>query len=53
LSYDITNHDAMFVKRNVIEIGTDLDADSITERFMQCAILHIASVEELTSTEAV
>ena len=50
-SYDVTNHDAMFVKRNVVEIGTDLDADSIAERFIQCAILHITSVEELTSAK--
>ena len=49
-SYDVTNHDAMFVKRSVVEIGTDLDADSIGERFIQCAILHITSIEELTST---
>jgi hypothetical protein len=52
-SYDITNHDAMFVKRNVVEIGTDLDADSIAERFMPCAILRITSVEELACAQAV
>jgi hypothetical protein len=48
-SYDVTNHDAMFVKRNVVEIGTDLDADSIAERFVRCSILHIPSVEDLKS----
>jgi hypothetical protein len=52
-TYDITNHDAMFVKRNVVEIGADLDADSIAERFMQCSILHITSVEGLTSAKVV
>jgi hypothetical protein len=48
--YDILNHDAMLIKRNVVEIGTDLDTDSIFERFIQCAILHIVSIEEMAST---
>lgn len=48
---DVPNHDAMFVKRNVVEIGTDLDADSIGERFIQCSILHITSVEDLPSAQ--
>ena len=52
-TYDIPNHDAMFVKRNVVEIGMDLDADSIGERFIQCAILHITSLEELATAKVV
>jgi len=50
-TYDIPNHDAMFIKRNVVEIGTDLDVDSIAERFIQCAILHITSVEDLATAK--
>ena len=31
-TYDITNHDMMFVKRNAVLIGIDLDSHSIAER---------------------
>lgn len=49
-TYDITNHDAMFVKRNAVFIGIDLDANSIAERFVECAIIHITRVEDISPT---
>jgi hypothetical protein len=48
-TYDITNHDMMFVKRNSVLIGTDLDANSIGERFVECAIIHITRLEDMTT----
>ncbi len=46
-SFNITNHDMMFVKRGSVLIGTDLDEDQIFERFVECAILHIIRLEEI------
>jgi hypothetical protein len=51
-TYDITNHDAMFVKRNAVEIGIDIDATSLAEHFVECAILHITRVEDITERKA-
>ncbi len=48
-AFEITNHDMMFVKRNSVLIGTDLDANSIGERFVECAIIHITRLEDLTT----
>ena len=45
--YDINNHVGAWVLRNVIEIGIDPDADGISSNIRRCAILHIASVEDL------
>jgi hypothetical protein len=52
-TYDITNHDSMFVKRNVVEIGIDVDADSLAERFVECAIIHITRIEDIVTAQAV
>jgi hypothetical protein len=46
-SYEVPHHDAVFVTQNKIEIGLDLNKDGIARRSVYCAILHIASVEEL------
>lgn len=51
-TYDITNHDAMFVRRNAVQIGIDLDADSLAERFVECAIIHITRVEDIAVSKA-
>ena len=51
-TYDITNHDMMFVTRNAVYIGVTLDADDIVDQLIQCAILHITCVEELTPGKA-
>lgn len=45
-TYDITNHDMMWVTRNAVLIGVTLDAEDIAERHVQCAILHITRVED-------
>jgi len=51
-TYDITNHDAMFVKRNAVMIGIDIDTHSLAEHFVECAIIHITCVEDIATAEA-
>lgn len=46
-SYEIPNHDAAFVTRNYLEIGTDLDRNNIPGTVTRCAILHITQIEDL------
>ena len=50
-SYNITNHDMMFIKRNGIEIALDLDANAVAERFAKCALLHITCLEDLAEAK--
>lgn len=49
---DVPNHDVAFVKRNTIEIGVNLDAQSFGEKYVECAILHITSIEDIASDKA-
>jgi hypothetical protein len=51
-TYDITNHDMMFVKRNAVLIGIDLDLNSIAELLVECALLHITRVEDISTAKA-
>ena len=51
-TYDITNHDMMFITRNTVYIGINLDANDLVERAVQCAILHITRVEDIPSQQA-
>ncbi len=51
-SYDVSNHDMMFIKRNSVEIALDLDANSVAERFAKCFLLHITSLEDLAAQAA-
>jgi hypothetical protein len=51
-TYDITNHDMMFVKRNGVEIALDLDDNSVAERFAKVALLHITTIEDLAGRAA-
>jgi hypothetical protein len=51
-TYDITNHDSMFVKRNAVLIGIDVDANSLAERFVECAIIHITRIEDIVAAQA-
>jgi len=46
-TYDITNHDAAFVTRNYIEVGTDPDPKGIAEHIDRCAIIHITRIEDM------
>ena len=50
--YDITNHDVAMVKRHALEVGIDPDQDSISGRFVDCALIHITRVEELNGVKA-
>ena len=50
--FDVPNHDVAFVKKNTVVIGLNLDADSFAEKYVECAILHITSVEDIESTQA-
>jgi hypothetical protein len=45
-TYDITNHDMIWVTRNAALIGVSLGPEDIAERFVQCAILHITRIED-------
>jgi hypothetical protein len=51
-TYDITNHDMMFIKRNGVEIALDLDANAVAERFAKIALLHITALEDLAPQTA-
>lgn len=51
-SYDIKNHDAAWVLRNAVEIGMDPDADGFVSNTRRCAILHIASIEDIQTSKA-
>ena len=46
-SYEITNHDMALVGRNSVEIGVNPAPNGIAERFVRCAIIHIARIEDL------
>lgn len=51
-SFDVPNHDVAFVKRNSIEIGLGLDSRSFAQKYVECAILHITSVEDIQTEQA-
>jgi hypothetical protein len=51
-SYDVANHDAAWVLRNAVEIGLDPDAEGFALKTRRCAILHIASIEDIPSSKA-
>ena len=46
-TFNVPNHDAAFVTRNFVEVGTEMDADAIPCRVVQCSILHISQIEKL------
>ena len=50
-AYDVPNDDAAFVKRNVVEIGLDLDSNGIADNYRRCAILRIATIEDIPSAQ--
>jgi len=51
-SYDITNHDMMFIKRNGVEVALNLNQNSVAERFAKVALLHITAIEDLSPAKA-
>ena len=46
-TYEVTNHDMAFVKKNEIEIGLDLDPHGFAEYSTRCALIHITRIEDL------
>jgi hypothetical protein len=51
-TYDITNHDMMFVNRNATFIGVNLDANDLAEYMVQCAFIHITRVQDIVPAKA-
>ncbi len=51
-SYDIPNHDSAWVLRDSVEIGLDPDAEGMVALTRRCAILHIASIEDIPTAKA-
>jgi hypothetical protein len=51
-SYDIPNHDSAWVLRDSVEIGLDPDAEGMVALIRRCAILHIASIEDISTAKA-
>jgi hypothetical protein len=35
-----------------VEVGTNLDANSFADRYVECAILHITSIEDIPTKKA-
>ena len=51
-TYDVTNHDAAWVLRNAVEIGLDPDVEGFALKTRRCALLHIASIEDVPTPKA-
>jgi hypothetical protein len=51
-AFDVPNHDVALVKKNTIEVGTNLDADSWAQKYVECSILHITSIGDIPADRA-
>lgn len=51
-TYDVTNHDSALLKRHGLEIGLDPDEDSVSSKFVMCAMIHITRIEDLAKQTA-
>ena len=51
-SFLVPNHDVALVKRNSILIGLNLDSMSFAQKYIECAILHITRIEDISSAKA-
>lgn len=51
-AFDVPNHDAALVKKNTIEVGANLDVDSWAQKYVECAIPHITSIEDIPADRA-
>jgi hypothetical protein len=51
-TFDVTNHDMAFVQRNTVRVGIDLDSNSFAERYAECAIMHITSIDDIPTAQA-
>jgi hypothetical protein len=45
-TYEITNHEMVFVTRNAAIVGVSTGPDDVAERYATCAILHITRLED-------
>ena len=50
-AFTVPNHDVALVKRNSIMIGIDLDSRSFAQKYVECAILHITSIEDIATEQ--
>jgi hypothetical protein len=50
-SFTVPNHDVALVKRNSVLIGLDLDSKSFAQKYVECAILHITSIEDISTAQ--
>ena len=50
-SFTVPNHDVALVKRNSVLIGIDLDSRSFAQKYVECAILHITSIEDIPTEQ--
>jgi hypothetical protein len=48
----VPNHDVAFVKRNSVLVGIDLDSRLFAQKYVECAILHITSIEDIPTEQA-
>ncbi|MEO5803575.1 MAG: hypothetical protein ABIR24_08585 [Verrucomicrobiota bacterium] len=51
-TFDVTNHDMAFVKKNEIEVGLVIDSRGITEYSTRCVLIHITHLEDLRGQKA-
>ena len=52
-TFTVPNHDVAFVKRNSVLVGIGLDSRSFAEKYVECAILHITSIEDVLTEQSV
>ena len=50
---EVPNHGAAMITRSALEVGVDIDESSMAGRIVECAIIHIARVEDISQTKAV
>jgi hypothetical protein len=51
-TFSVPNRGVAFVKRDAIEIGIDLDSRSFAQKYVDCAILHITSIDDISAAQA-
>lgn len=51
-TFTVPNHDVVLVKKNSILVGIDLDSTSFAQKYVECVILHITSIEDVVTEQA-
>lgn len=49
---EVPNHDAAMITRSALEVGVDIDESAIAGRIVECAIIHIVRIEDISQTRA-